>query len=178
MKKSFVTASVCILLILSLWVAKAQSPQPTLQPIERLTVVDAQGKTVGPIVGLDMNPQLDDFNTWVAFRFNQVVAVINVSKSGFNSPFQPAVYFQSVDCSGTPYIDNRVAIGMTPVVAVAFPGSTLYVANGSVPLTITAQSASQAPGTCEAVPGAQPEVLPATKGPDLSAHFTPPFSLR
>lgn len=178
MKKSIMGASASVLLILSIWVAKAQSPQPTLQPIERLIVVDSQGKPVGALVGLDMNPQLDDFNTWVAFRFNQVVAVINVSKSGFNSAFQPAVYFQSVDCSGTPFIDNRVAIGMTPVVAVAFPGSTLYVANGSVPLTITAQSASVRPGQCEAVPGAQPEVLPATKGPDLDAHFTPPFSLR
>jgi hypothetical protein len=175
-KKSVVALGLVVTVLLSLWLVSAQSAQPTLQPVDRLMVVDSQGRVVGPVIGVAADGGAP-LNAYLSFRVNHLVTVLRVFPSGFYDITQPSMFFQSVDCSGAPYMQTFESGAWPQRTAVAFPGSTLYVSSGGVASTVAFRSISNEPGVCVPLEG-ESEALPASRGPDLSTHFTPPFSLR
>jgi hypothetical protein len=152
----------------------------------QLAVYDAYGKRVGLVSGATSGKPM------VSFKFQDVPFMLLVLRDGFQASL---VVWESTDCSGQPFIPTGgdpypFSPSSLPIVAVAMPGNTVYVEDGT-PRSITARSYSTYPGhpgpggspgswpQCAESP-AQPWVLtsvPARPLVDMNSYFTPPFTV-
>ena len=151
-----------------------------------LAVFDAKGDMVGNVVGL-ATPVTPLQSVVVALKVGKrkTVFALQVFRDRFEGNV-PTLLFESPTCSGTPLlISADQAKTLTPVVAVASPGSTVYLADPeATPRTITVGSEQAADGTCttptgpDGAPVTQANAVPALPVIDLNTRFTPPFSVR
>ena len=95
--KDLVTAVVGMLLFATL----TTHAQNAIQPVQALTVVDANGKQVGNVLGIggDGN-QTPVFNV-VAFKAHKNLLTLGVVANGFIGT-DSQLFFTSFDCSGSP----------------------------------------------------------------------------
>lgn len=97
-----------------------------LTPVNNLEVVDAAGRKVGNVIDL----QEHQFPI-VTHSINGQLFTITVAENALTGNF--LLFFQSADCSGTPFLpDNSirrdgVVMPLLPPVAIVPPGSTLYL---------------------------------------------------
>jgi hypothetical protein len=163
-----------------------QSVRPVQQPV----VVDADGDTVGGVVGLN-GPVAT-----VLINFGGGLFSLTVLPSQLLGTGGP-LYFTTPNCMGTPYITFQPPGLSTPSVLAA-PGNSLYAAvTNATPLLILALSvlAPSIPGgppsSCQSLtpppppppappPPPPPQVfaIAAMRLVDLNTVFTAPFSIR
>jgi len=184
--KGRVTTFVAVIGILFLVAALAQRPHP----IEQLAVYDSDGRRVGPVAGGE--DAIGGFEPLVSFNVEGVPFMLFVFRDGLAS--NTNVVWESTDCSGEPFISLEIghsAPSSLPIVAVAVPGSTVYVENGTA-LTVTLRSLSTGPlnlpantppfpPTCfpvEPNPVVKLRAVPARPLIDMSTNFKPPFTVR
>ena len=152
-------------------------------PVNHVAIVDSKGKAVGESIGaLGGAPSGTLMLPAVLLRVGQNLAFVNVDRNGF---FGGTLYFESTNCSGTPWFRSPQPSGrpsLLPQTAIGLPGQTLYMEMaGGLTQTVTLRSSMGqdlfcldnrffSPITVTAVQ-AQPLV-------DLLTVFTPPFSLR
>jgi len=140
----------------------------SIQTVSDLTVLDAQGSTVGSVVGIEDAPI-------VVLQIGERLVDLGVRRDGFESGF--GLYFETADCSGSPYLfiddDRSELLSASTVTAV---GTTVYVQSEDIPQTITVRSERNTTGACQELGGFTTSVLPAVEI-DLSPRFTPPFRL-
>ena len=157
--------------------------QADLQVQTGLTVIDAKGKRVGNVLGFTPTRIIEGIGSGpvVALKVNGVLLVLAVEPDRFIG--QKELLFQSSDCSGTPYLDvYDPVVRLMPTTAVV--GGIVYAQNGN-PQTVFITSCmsgldpSPTSRTCRPVsfPSTM-SVVPAVPVFDVSAHFTPPFSIR
>ena len=194
------------------WLATPVTTVQSLKTVGQLTVFDADGKTIGKVLDASDATAGDAVHVNVAFRVEGGVPassgssgttlfVLNVYRDGFATEtlIDPPVAWQSNDCSGTPFLGkfmyaNGIASsgGSMPLVAVGFPGNTVYVENGATE-TITIGSYSThtvaALAGLELEPvsaclntgylvGAQAQLFPARALINMNDHFRAPFMVR
>jgi hypothetical protein len=155
------TAVIAAGLLLKTAVAQSQ----TLQRVDGLLVVDADGKTVGKA--------LSDFKggtiAEVAFSVGGQTFLLGVRRDGFNADL--TVYFDAPDCVGGAYVDP-LQIDEEPRMleppGIAPPGKTVYVRDvGTVPQPITPRSFSSSWTACTSA-----EANVATLAASISATDT------
>jgi hypothetical protein len=97
------------------------------------------------------------------------------------------LFFETPDCSGTPFVPAPLASELLPLVVVAPPGSSLYQAQGTEPpralryRSILEGSTLLRPAqACTPVtpPGNLQQAIQAARVLDLDTQFTPPFRLQ
>ncbi len=112
MTRSRFATLVLALLSISFVIGRAYG-QTAVQPVERLTVVDANGKRIGAVVGFDTYPV-------VAFRVEKRLVILRVDWNQFlgqgtltaeNRQF----YFESSNCTGTPFTIGAVGPRLAPL---------------------------------------------------------------
>jgi hypothetical protein len=152
------------------------------QSITPLSVYDANGKSVGPVLGFadprfSVNIQIGPAPI-VALRTNGLVVVLGVLQLELFGT-QPTLFFESTDCSGTPLLPALTGTVTTPT---AVQGDTVYVGTGS-PSTVTPHSELfvnvNAPGACGAdviLPAIS--VVQAVPLFKVSSIFKAPFTMR
>jgi hypothetical protein len=171
----------------------------------QLTVVDANRKKVGKVLGLAGGPHA---NPW-----GPVGAVIPGMSSGVLVAFQvkghppfvvgvmpnhftgnTPLVFVSADCSGPPLLSESTIVlvgadlggyswtdggSLLPSVAVANPGQTVYIPDPAAPLQSIVEGSILIGGQCNPVSGSPPtQARSALALIDLAGFFTPPFRLR
>jgi hypothetical protein len=153
----------------------------TLETAGRLTVVDANGKTLGTAAAInaigDQRPTVT-----IAFSLSGRFFALEVAKDSFFGADD--LWFESTDCSGTPFFETFEISdrGGAPLnlsrAGVAPPGSTVYLPNlEATPRTIAARSSLGHRGTCVSFDFTNDvgPVVPTEPHLDLNSLFTPPF---
>jgi hypothetical protein len=183
------------LVLVTLASVAAAAAAQTISPLNGLTVVDANGKKVGGIVASFKRPEQAPPTNAVALEVGGQVVRVNVIASDFVTTTAIAVNFESLDCSGTPYVTvaNVQAVDLaedllSPASIIQAPGRTVY----RVDLTATPTTGHlfnsffyfSFPPDNEPNAGCQQMTSPNTDlGPvipvvalgDLLSVFTPPF---
>jgi hypothetical protein len=162
------TLAVGMFVLLALATSQAQ----TIQSVDELTVVDSAGKKVGRLI----DTGAEKIESYVAFQVaaNKSIVKLAVLADGYGSDDELA--FESVDCSGTPYLSvYDEPHGLFARAAVGPPGHTLYVENG--PSRLAGTQSVYFEGECQFVGGSQGEVVPVLSALDLDMAFAPPFHL-
>ncbi len=161
MKGTFVTLVLCLALALP---GAAQ----ILSSADSLAVVDATGKRVGALQGID------DGKVHIVLQKDGLLLSLEMEPGQIKGIGGP-VRFESEDCSGQPYIEDLGKI---------FPGTetfngTVFVADFSVTsrVVITLSSLSQSSGSCVKT-FSQEDFFPALEFPDLLAPFTSPYRVQ
>jgi hypothetical protein len=179
-RKARVAATAAVLFFL---MSGAGHAQADLQVQRGLTVFDSKGKPVGNVIGFTSTIWTEAIGSGpvVALKVNGVLLVVAVEPTRFVGT-QNFLYFESSDCSGIPFVQAyepdtrlmpRTAVKGDIIYAetggpqTINPGSRLPIA-GAVPPPIC--STAFIPATLKAI-----QVVPLI---DISAHFTPPFSMR
>jgi len=172
--------------------ALAALAQSGLAPVEKLTVVDAKGRKVGPVLGFD--PKLRPV---VAFQTSGFLVLLRIERDGFypgawlanyvDDPGEAVVGFQSKDCSGPPFLfalspspnsdPAQGGIGWDRLLRPgAVSGNLVYVVTADAPerhmLGSLLKEGCQDWGSFGPVYGY------AAMTVDWTAQFTPPFKLR
>ena len=149
---------------------------PAGPPSAVLSVVDANGHIVGPVIDADLYTSIA--NVLVGVGGVPIVLAVNGTTwiGNVNSP----VYFQSTDCTGTGYVQRGAEERLYRVAAaVGAPGDqVIYVADANASnTTIQAQSARQMSNPVCAVVGPYQvsEVVPATVSAPASGLGPAPF---
>jgi len=167
-------------------IARAQNSPP--QPVEKLTVVDSNGKLVGNVLGYGNQFVGLPASFGVALRVQDKLLLVSVSKLLFVGTglgtWSPVVFFESTDCSGTRYV-RQVEIQedegiVTPLSIVA--ENKVYSLDGS-PTTLhlhSLLSINVFPWQWGCVPDIDEEweVTALREVTDLNNFFTPPFSIK
>ena len=172
--------NVCIAtaVALAVSVAAANSGATVLDAIDRLTVVDAEGTTVGRAL------VLKGLNATVALRIDGQVVGLDVFRDFFLGTLDSDLLFESSDCSGPAFIRQEDAMASLPAPSFVFaPGRTIYIPDAEAEVrTITVRSSSwrsirdpYACGPWHEDPGVL--VRPMRPTIDLNTVFTPPFRL-
>jgi len=177
-------------LVLVMGVMVSTSYSGGLQPIQQMTVVDANGKKVGPVVDLYFDNYTINhaFAGVVTFKLDETYFALRVFRGGF-AGFSDSTFilWESSDCSGDAFISPfNTERSLVPVGVVAFPRFTVYVRDGDLrPIFARSYSAITGPWPvggqtpCWPInPAFQQSAAPARALTDLSTQFTPPFSLR
>jgi hypothetical protein len=153
-------------------------------PVEQPVVVDADGDTLGSVIGLSGS------SATVLVSLQGRLFSLYVSKDSLIGTGGP-LFFTTNDCTGTPYIPVQLAALVTTS-TIARPGSSLYVENpSSIPQLITALSIllGGPQAVCQSTPPPPPPGVPPPGPPQLSAIsairlvdlngvFTAPFTIR
>jgi hypothetical protein len=177
----------------------------TLSSVEKLVIVDANGKIVGPVAwAFSYGSPSQQYLVYEAvLQLNG--QIFRVATYGGHSPLRPEVMvgnegvylvFESTDCSGTPYMAGDTNAGAGNIgdnirrAVLGPPGLTAYLPNVSatpkqiVPLSygsVTWVNPANEVGECmtgNPVPNEQkPFVVPALSLVDLAAVFTYPFNV-
>lgn len=174
MKRSRFAALVLALLSLGFAIGKAYG-QNGVQPVERLTVVDANGKRIGAVVGFDTYPV-------VAFRFEKRLVILRVDWNQFLGQGtltveQRQFAFESSNCTGTPFTVGAFGPRLAPIHLLDLHK---VLAQDGPPRTIVVRSqGSTSTDACEPVnavnvTGATPWRLLI----DLNTHFQMPLALQ
>jgi hypothetical protein len=162
-----------VVVVLSIVSLIARTPAQTLQSVNGFTVVDAAGKTVGRTLGIEETGRVS-----VGFTVDGHSFAIRVDQNRFAfKGSDDRLFFESGDCSGTPFIfsDNYNPL---PEVVITPPGSTVYISDSSVaPPDVTVGSCRSSDGMCNTQCGSlgPGRLTPAMKLIDLQTQFTPPF---
>jgi hypothetical protein len=189
-----------ILLIL-FWLRISNALDQKLQTVGHLTVFDADGKRVGAVMDAS-NLSSSGFavEADVAFKVGQVPFVLNVYRDGFSTGalVLPPVAWESSDCSGKPFLGRFTegapgfapSGGSMPLVAVGFPGNTVYVEDGATQTvtigsfstpTVAVLAFSQPVSTClnTGFPvGSEAVLFPARALINMNDEFRPPFAVK
>ncbi len=157
--------------------------------VKNLRVFDARGKRVGEVMAAGVTSLA---SVMVPLRAQGYVFALEVFPDRFSSfgligTQNEFVFFEKENCLGNPFLSVPFGSFMLPVVAVAPPGSTVYLADPEgVPRTVpvksrlSASTATNPGGICENLGGGffvgrGVLALPLV---DLDEHFTPPFRVR
>jgi hypothetical protein len=169
---------IVILAVTTVLMGAGRAHGVTVTSVDKLTVFDAKNRIVGTALGAPERPT-------VALRLDERLAAVLVVKQGLSGT--GGLYFEATGCTGPGLMraDPIAFSGLIDPIAVGPPGATVYRADRSVPArTISAGSyligAFPAPHTCFSTDSANVvivDVVPAGPIVDLTAHFTPPFSL-
>jgi len=158
-----------------------------LQRIEQLSVMDASGKKVGPLIGV--NTLNRSGAGIVALKVDGTNLAVAVYKDGFTAiGMNPAsVVWESTDCSGKPYLwGTSINSSLFPQIAVGLPGNTIYLAENPTSQLLSIRSISSAP-VDELSPGGRSQcavfqiqlrAIPAKALVNLDDEFQPPFTVR
>jgi hypothetical protein len=152
-------------------------------------VVDSLGKELGLVVGFD------DSLRWPVIRmtinkFTFFIRVITIGDDinhdfGFSAGTHPdgsadSLYFESNDCTGTPYLISNNPTRVTPLIAISAPGNTVYRSEGpEISITIDSILRGRQELTCDV--DQIPQVIPAFRAipvANLDTLFTPPFTIK
>jgi len=112
-------------------VAAAAAAQ-TINPLNGLTVVDANGKNVGAVVASFNRPEQAPPTNAVALEVGGQVVRVGVIQSDFVTTTGISVFFESLDCSGSAYVtvanvqELDVADDLSPASIIQAPGRTVY----------------------------------------------------
>lgn len=138
-----------------------------------LSVVDANGKTVGWAVGTD------SMSAHLPFRFSDVSIVLRVYRNGIQDSGEGGPIFESADCTGSAYLFGAVyPYTLFPRTVVAGPGYRVYVADLAAPtVEFTPRSALNEAGDCTARFDGPSEGVAVSFLIDLATEFTPPFQI-
>lgn len=164
-------------------VTYGQGNEQKIASVSNITVVDANGKTVGRVQSLTGDGATASVGFVVAGVPQPIVLNVNRDKL-YGAQGNGNVVFESMDCTGTPFLFRGLVATppdreLSPQTAVVLPGSTLYVQNVSLgPQEIHAQSILTRTTPCTAQDMGTFTALPAKKMFDLDQEFTPPFTTR
>ncbi len=138
-----------------------------------LSVVDANGKTVGWAVGTD------SMSAHVPFRVGDVSIVLRVYRNGIQDSGEGGPYFESADCTGSAYLFGAVyPYTLFSRTVVAGPGYRVYVADLAAPtVEFTPRSQLNEAGECTARFDGPSEGVAVNFLIDLATEFTPPFRI-
>ncbi|OFW39298.1 MAG: hypothetical protein A3J28_17635 [Acidobacteria bacterium RIFCSPLOWO2_12_FULL_60_22] len=155
--------------------------QNNLQPVERVTVYDANAKRVGVVLGFHPGAGLGI--PIIAFRVDGRLATLLVEPHrffGFGATGSAGnLLFESANCAGTPFLSGAPS----PSLAVnnVLDGTKLYANEYPTQRTIIVRSqgsTSQSNVPCEPVNPFQVVASPLRFLIDLGTQFQPPFTLR
>ena len=163
-------------------IAQDRGDKDTLQPVQGLTVFDANSKRVGAVLGFTGSNGND---TVVAFRFRGELIIIAIDGNGLRfapSPFgwgANPFFFESSNCMGTPF---ELASSTRPTLApsIFLMGSNLYTPDGP-PRNIIARSRKSMnfpDNPCFPVNSLATTGIPWRFLIDLGTQFQPPFTMR
>jgi hypothetical protein len=163
-----------VVLLVTMLLAAARTHAQTIEPVDALIVVDANGKKVGSY-------QVDD--RVGPFRVNgRGFVFLDLDKEAFAAFGFVQAYYESTDCTGTPYTIDFGQLQSAAEGRVSAPGKTLYMADFNArPKTITVRSKELFPAPCDNVyvgfPMPLDNAVPLVAVVDLNTLFTPPFHL-
>lgn len=159
----------------------ARAQRPRVRPVGRVKVVDSRGNTVGTVIGgLGLtyvhNALINgQFAPTVLLEVDGRLIAVHISQDNFFT--NTILYFESNNCSGTPFLPVGWENLPILVSAIGPPGHTAYLAvRGSQPRVVTTRS-ELFRGLCR-FSGSTERVFPAEALIDLDTEFTPPFELR
>lgn len=141
-----------------------------------LSVFDANGKRVGPMMSTILN-------RWavVALRVDGMPVVLNVFPNHFEGS-ETAILYDDFGCTGQAYLPQELDRDepIVPLTAVSPPGNTLWLQASQtreviVPKSILRGFGQSDPGRCEEGPFSPNPGFRATIAVDLFTKFTPPF---
>jgi hypothetical protein len=166
------------------WQAGVQERMP-LQPKEQLSIFDSNGKRVAPV--LDTGYVFGAAGaTTIALTVEGRLAVLGVQRTVLNGTDQ-ALFFESSDCTGTPYFIEQGSPGQTilPHTAVLGVNGLLYAvdqtAPEAVPIAWQSQLMALPPGTqtlCQVSDFTNPaNGVRARPGISLYDYFRPPYGI-
>jgi len=152
-----------------------------VQPVDRLTVVDAKGKRVGGVLGFK-----DSGLPMIALRIERRLVILGVSNIRFEETRFTLRFnefrFESANCTGTPYLAGYGGFfddDMAPQYVLHY--TKLFAPDGDRRrVVIRSQGpAANVPGTsCRPDTGEWPDALPLRFVIDLANEFQPPFTLQ
>ncbi|MEM4658618.1 MAG: hypothetical protein QXX77_09390 [Candidatus Methanosuratincola sp.] len=159
--------------------AEAQEPRDEgalqdAEPKPRWAVFDSLSREVGTLLGFSESGD----SATIGFEFDGLNFLLEVNKDRIVGN-TGGVFFESDDCSGTPLIIYKST--MAPLVAVAPPGSTVYllVDDPRNPVSLTARSTlDPSSGECEKIKVEGLKLATARAILNLDRVFTPPFTIR
>jgi hypothetical protein len=151
--------------------AHGASNEPRLKNIKTLTVIDAHHKTVGQI-----GPFPACGGSAVSYQVGHRIFSIGVDKTGFvKCPFE-TFFFESTDCSGTPFVQVTTS-ALIETARVDEPGSTVYLPDlDNIQQDFQSHSLQGSFG-CQTFDQTV-DVAPEIAIIDLDTVFTPPFEVR
>jgi len=141
-----------------------------LRPV-RLAVYDATGKMVGRVLQVG-TPEIS-----VPVQVNGTTVILAVRKDAIGG--NRTLFFDTTDCTGTPYVfaDSNSLLETTTTVAA--PGWTIYKQQpGALAQTILSKSRREVGACLGPLTPTTTSVFPAVPVLDLSTMFTAPFSVR
>jgi len=160
-------------------ITRAEQPP---QPVEKLTVVDSTGKSVGNVLGFDSSFSNFLLHPIVAVRVNSALAVLGAGPQGFVD-IGPAntfgLFFTTVDCTGDGYVspDEVVEVSLLPLSLAR--ANKVYLQSGS-PQSVLLRSFFADTSGLDCVtqePDDLVTMIPMRLLTELSI-FTPPFSIK
>ena len=90
-----------------------------------------------------------------------------------------SVFYQSIDCSGAPYIGWVAHPTTMEPQAIVGPSATLFLGTSATPQTLSAASVLRPGAPCTTTSDTlTSSAIPATAVADLIPHFVPPFHIR
>jgi hypothetical protein len=155
-------------------VASSAYTRESLKLVDTLIVVDANEKKVGNVISIDNSRAV------VAFKLDKLLFVLYAVGGSVPRLEGDALWFESSDCTGTPYLVDSSPL---PSVFVATDG-TLYVPDLNSSLEIFPKSflsVSYIPNNCVdqtgyPIPISVRKAIPTAV--NLSQMFTPPFKVQ
>lgn len=164
--------AIVVALVLSL--APAAWAGQQVKPIESLSAYDANGKRVGRV--LDMTGTNEGMIVPVSVK--GVVTYLSLYSDTLVAG-NGGVLYQSTDCTGTAYVGTSSFGFAQLVTGTGLPGLTVYVQESGQPTQSILVASRVATETgCEAVVNPfMDSAFPAVPLVDLSAVFTPPFTV-
>ncbi len=183
--------SIQIYVVLALVVSMGAIPTANAQSIEGLVMVDATGKTLGPIVNISG----DLFKVPnVPFSVNNSVFVLSVFKNRFGGSGNPVnLYFNNKGCDGK---TGQAVAALDEIVSkdivrdamfwsfVGADGGTVYVPTPDAKPLQSFKALSRlyvetnGIAECQDYPKFVPTAIPATQLQNMLTVFTPPFSVK
>jgi hypothetical protein len=166
----FVT-SIAVMSLLAVGAHGADN-EPRLKNIKTLTVIDAHHKTVGqigPFPACAGSPA-------VLYQVGDRIFSVSVDKTGFlKCPFE-IFFFESSDCSGTPFVQVNTS-ALVETARVDEPGNTVYLPDlDNIQQDFQSHSIQGSFG-CSTVDNIL-NVAPEIPIINLDTVFTPPFEVR
>lgn len=148
-----------------------------VQPVDRLTVVDAKGKRVGNALGFDGSLPS------IAFRIERSLVLLTVNYNRFEGNRftlrTSDLLFESTNCTGTPYLAGEGAYEPDlPHHVLLF--TKLFAPDGDRRRVVIRSQGipNGSGGTCRPYVLEYPAALPLRFVIDLANEFQPPFTLQ
>jgi hypothetical protein len=168
--------SACLLLLAS--TAAAETPSPITGP----GVYDSVGGFMGPIV--DLYDSFDRGGATILMKSSVATFSVHVNSAGYYADSGELIpYFQSVDCTGTPFFENDSSVNefrhaMVTPGTVDSPGRTVYtpVASSTVTSNFAYASHRTAAG-CVTGNGTLQGAIHGVRAGNLTGVYKPPFSV-